>query len=99
MLAGVKNNIIIIIILIITIIIIIKIIILVIKIIIITFHAPATSVQLKNGHGMLLASAAIGLQCGTMEARLLALKAAHSSDWLFALPISFCGLRMCDETV
>ena len=33
------------------------------------------------------------------KARLLAFKAAHSSDWLFAHPISFCGLRMCDETI
>ena len=33
------------------------------------------------------------------KARLLAFKAAHSSDWLFALPISSCGLRMCDQTI
>ena len=33
------------------------------------------------------------------KARLLAIKAAHSSDWLFALPISSCGLRMCDQTI
>ena len=31
-----------------------------------TFHAPVTSVQLENGHGMLLASAAIGIQFGTI---------------------------------
>ena len=24
---------------------------------------------------------------------------AHSSDWLFALPIFSCGLRKCDETI
>ena len=33
------------------------------------------------------------------RARLVALKAIHSSDWLFALTISSCGLRMCDETI
>ena len=33
------------------------------------------------------------------KARLLAIKAAHSSDWLFALPISSCCLRLCDETI
>ena len=33
------------------------------------------------------------------KVRLLAIKAAHSSDWLFALPISSGGLRMCDETI
>ena len=32
-------------------------------------------------------------------ARLLALKAAQSSDWLFALPLSSCDLRMYDETI
>ena len=33
------------------------------------------------------------------KARLLAIKAAHSSDWLFPLPISSCGMRMCDVTI
>ena len=33
------------------------------------------------------------------KARHLAIKAAHSSDWLLALPISSCGLRMCGETI
>jgi len=27
------------------------------------------------------------------KARLLAISAPHSSDWLFALPVSSCGLR------
>ena len=29
---------------------------------------------------------------------IIALKAAHISDWLFGLLISSCGLRMCNET-
>ena len=33
------------------------------------------------------------------RARLLALKATHSSDWLSSFPISSCGLRMYDETI
>jgi hypothetical protein len=33
------------------------------------------------------------------RARLLAIKSPHISDWLFALPISSCGLRMNDEAV
>ena len=33
------------------------------------------------------------------RARLLALKAIHSSDWLFSLPISSCGLCRCDQTI
>ena len=33
------------------------------------------------------------------KARLLALIAAHSSDWLFALLISSCGMRMCDNPI
>ena len=33
------------------------------------------------------------------KVRLLALRAAHSNDWLLALPISSCRLCMCDETV
>ena len=33
------------------------------------------------------------------KARLLALKLAHRSDWLFALSISSCDLCMCDETI
>ena len=33
------------------------------------------------------------------KARHLAHKAAHSSDCLFARPISSCGLCMCDETI
>ena len=33
------------------------------------------------------------------KARLLAIKASHSSDWFFVLPTSSCGLRMCDETI
>jgi hypothetical protein len=33
------------------------------------------------------------------KARLLAASAAHSGDWLHALPISSCGLRLDDESV
>jgi len=33
------------------------------------------------------------------KARLLAVSAVHSSDWLHALPISACGLRLDDEAV
>jgi hypothetical protein len=33
------------------------------------------------------------------RARLLAVKSPHASDWLFALPISSCGLRLDDEAV
>ena len=33
------------------------------------------------------------------QARLLAAAAAHSGDWLNALPISACGLRLSDEAV
>ena len=33
------------------------------------------------------------------KARLLAITAPHASDWLHALPISACGLRLDDEAV
>ena len=33
------------------------------------------------------------------RSRLLAVSAEHSSDWLNALPISSCGLRLSDEAV
>jgi hypothetical protein len=33
------------------------------------------------------------------QARLKAVAAPHSGDWLFALPISSCGLRLDDEAV
>ena len=33
------------------------------------------------------------------KARLLALSASHSSDWLLALPISSCGLRLDNEAI
>jgi len=33
------------------------------------------------------------------KARLLAISADHSSDWLYALPISSCGLRLDDEAI
>jgi len=32
-------------------------------------------------------------------ARFLAARAPHSGDWLFAFPISPCGLRLSDEAV
>jgi hypothetical protein len=33
------------------------------------------------------------------KARLLAVSATHSGDWLFALPISSCGLRLEDDAL
>ena len=33
------------------------------------------------------------------RSRLLAVSAEHSSDWLSALPISSCGLRLSDEAI
>ena len=33
------------------------------------------------------------------KARLLASKASHSSDWLYALSITACGLRLSDEAI
>ncbi len=33
------------------------------------------------------------------QARLLAASASHSGDWLSAMPISACGLRLTDEAV
>ena len=36
---------------------------------------------------------------GRDRARLLAVRAPHSSDWLHALPISACGLRLDDDTI
>ena len=35
----------------------------------------------------------------TDKARLTAIRAQHSSDWLFVLPISACGLRLGDEAI
>jgi len=35
----------------------------------------------------------------TQKARYLALMAPHSGDWLLALPITSCGLRLDDEAV
>ena len=35
----------------------------------------------------------------TDKPRLNAIRAQHSSDWLFALPISACGLRLGDEAI
>jgi hypothetical protein len=40
-----------------------------------------------------------GLPDKRHQARLLALSAPHSGDWLHALPISTCGLRLDDEAV
>lgn len=42
------------------------------------------------------------LQCqsdDTSKARLLAASAPHSGDWLHAIPISNCGLRLDDEAI
>ena len=33
------------------------------------------------------------------KARLLTSKAPHSSDWLYALPITACGLRLSDKAI
>ena len=33
------------------------------------------------------------------NARLLASKALHSSDWMYALPITACCLRLSDEAI
>ena len=33
------------------------------------------------------------------KARLLAVKADHGSEWIFALPISACGIRIINEAV
>ena len=33
------------------------------------------------------------------KARLLASNAPHSSDWLYAQPITACGLRLSDEAI
>ena len=33
------------------------------------------------------------------KARLLAMKADHGSEWILALPISTCGLRISNEPV
>src|SRR6218665_1744005 len=35
----------------------------------------------------------------TNQARLKAISAPHAGDWLLALPIASCGLRLDDETV
>ena len=35
----------------------------------------------------------------TDQARLTAIRAQHNSDWLFALPISACGLSLDDEAI
>ena len=41
----------------------------------------------------------IGLPDRRQQARLLAVAAPHSGDWLHALPISSCGLRLDDEAI
>ena len=38
-----------------------------------------------------------GSLCELNQARLITLKAPHSSDWLFSLLITSCGLRLSDE--
>ena len=40
-----------------------------------------------------------GAQDNHHRARLLAASAPHSGDWLHALPVSNCGLRLDDETI
>ena len=37
--------------------------------------------------------------CDLDKARLMAIKSPRSSDWLFALPVSTCGLRLSDEEI
>jgi hypothetical protein len=51
--------------------------------------------------GVLLDRALVesSLSSATQKATFLAASAAHSGDWLFALPITSCGLRLDDETV
>ena len=38
-------------------------------------------------------------KCDLDKARLVTIKSPHSSDWLFALPVSTCGLRLSDEAI
>ena len=61
-----------------------------------TFHDPATSAPLENGHVTTIWNDSVN---DIDRAKLLAIKASHTSDWLFAVPISSCRLRMCDETI
>ena len=37
--------------------------------------------------------------CDLDKARLMVIKSPHSSDWLFALPVSACGHRLSDEAI
>jgi len=40
-----------------------------------------------------------GYATAYQEARFLAAVEPHSGDWLFALPVTSCGLRLIDEAV
>ena len=67
-------------------------------------HALMMGVPFGNGHGMPLTAidwTTIWNKCVSDldKARLIVLKAAHSSDWPFALLISSCGLRTCDDPI
>jgi len=70
-------------------------------------HGPAPSGQSSSKQsswdrpGLLVESAAVeeSRTSPLQRASLLAARAPHSGDWLLALPISACGLRLEDEAV
>ena len=70
-------------------------------------HGPAPSGQSASKQsswdrpGILVDSAAVEESCTSpfQRASLLAARAPHSGDWLLALPITACGLRLEDEAV
>ena len=70
-------------------------------------HGPAPSGQQASKQsswdrpGLLVDSAAVEESCTSpfQRASLLATRAPHSGDWLLALPITACGLRLEDEAV
>jgi len=51
--------------------------------------------------GILSSSASVesAISDSCQKARFLAAAAPHSGDWLLALPVTSCGLRMTDEAV